>query len=177
MRRDFLIRSQRRPDVILAALEARSRQWRESEVPGRLREHGIYGIRIRIKGARVRMQVERMTTDRFELSCTADISPEPEGALIQARIRQSNPYLWMGGMIAAVMLVQIAMEPSVGEFLAAVAILTVWACLGGLIILVARDELRHDVEAKEFERILVAAATADGAVARAASNTSHDSAI
>jgi hypothetical protein len=75
------------------------------------------------------------------------------------------------------MLVQIAMEPSVGEFLAAVAILTVWACLGGLIILVARDELRHDVEAKEFERILVAAATADGAVARAASNTSHDSAI
>jgi hypothetical protein len=31
MRRDFLIRSQRRPDVILAALEARSRQWRENE--------------------------------------------------------------------------------------------------------------------------------------------------
>ena len=167
MRRDFTIHSQLGADVILSALEARRRQSRESEVPGRLREHGIHGIQIRIKGSRVRMQVERMTTDRFELWCTAEISPDPAGTLIRARIRHSNPSLRAGCVIGGILLARSLLDQSRGEFLAAVAVLTVWACIGGLITLVARDQLRHDVEAKEFEKILVAAATADWTVARA----------
>lgn len=167
MRRDFTIRSQLSPDAVLSALDTRSRQWRESEVPGRLREHGIYGVRIRIKGTKARMQVERQTTDRFELWCSVAVNQDPPGSIIRATIRQANPYLWIGYLIAGIMLIQFLSNPGVGQFLAAVAILAVWALIGGLTTLLARDQLRHDVEAKEFERILVAAATADGTLARA----------
>jgi hypothetical protein len=163
MRRDFTIRSQLAPEAIVAALEARRRQWRESQIPATLREQGTYGIRIRIKGNRIRMEAERMFTDRRELRCTADIAADPQGSVVRARIRQPNPLLWLCAAGGAVVLFRFWSDPGVDSF-AILAAVAVWGFVLSLIHLALGNSVRHDVEAEEFEKILRAAARSDPAL-------------
>ena len=158
VRRDILIRSSQPPVEVLAALKARSREWRESSVPMRLREHGVYGVQIRVDGNRFRMRSEPTSTDRFELECRGTVQAEGSGSVILGKIRQDNPPLWVGQILLGGAVVNWALHPSWKSVAAGMAFTVAWALLAAFMILVVLNQSRHEAEASEFERILETAA-------------------
>ena len=163
IRRDLLIRSKLPPDAVLRALADRGREWRESVVPAELRTHGVYGVQIQTDGSSFRMYSEPTQTDRFELRCKGVVLPEGTGSIIRGTIRQDNPPLWIGLFVAVLLAINVARAPSwlaVGKGL---GLLAAWAVIGGILVLVAPRQSRHEAEAAEFERILESAAWPPGA--------------
>ena len=157
MRRDFVIRSSLPPEKILDALQARSREWRESAVPPALREHGVYGVQIQVNGSRFRMRAEATTTDRCELRCQGTVAPEAAGSIIRGTTRQDNPAVWMMAIVGLILAANLLLHPSWEGLTRAGGIIVLTGFVGS-IGLVARNQARHQAEALEFERILEAAA-------------------
>jgi hypothetical protein len=162
VRREFLIRSTLPSEAVLAALQARSREWRESAVPAALREHGVYGVRILTDGSRFRMRSEPSWTDRFELRCRGTVTSEGPGSVIRGSIRQDNPPLWIGQFLAVILGMGVLRDPSWTAAGKSVGALVGWAIIGGIMVLLGPSHARHEAEAAEFERILEGAAWPPG---------------
>ena len=162
MRRDFLIRSSHSPEDILAALKTRSREWRESAVPAGLRQHGVYGVQIQIKGSRFRMRSEAKTMDWCELRCQGEVYADRTGSVIRGRTRQSNPAVSMVLLMSLIQAVNLGLNPRWGEAGNAVLILALTWALGTFMMLLGRNQARHQAEALEFERLLETAAWPPG---------------
>ncbi|MGH7703726.1 MAG: hypothetical protein ACREMO_11565 [Gemmatimonadales bacterium] len=128
-------------------------------MPASLREHGVYGVQILIKGARFSMRSETSWTDRFELRCRGTVSSDGSGSVIQGSIRQDNPPLWIGEFLAVILGISVLRDPSWASAGKAIAALGGWAVIGGIMALVAPHQSRHKAEADEFERIVEGAAS------------------
>ena len=162
IRRDLLLHSSLPPGLVLEALRARGREWRESAMPAELLAHGVHGIEVRIEQDRFEMRPEAKWTDRFELTCKGQVVAEGSGSVIRASVRQHNPLLWIGAFLALGVVLNVAREATWDAVGNGLLIVCGWVVIGGLLALVAPKQQRHRAELARMEHILQSAAWPPG---------------
>ncbi len=91
MAREIRLDSSLTVDQVFAAMEARNRDWRPTDIPEALRPYDAMGFRVIRKGNSFTLRVDRPQRDNVEwIDCRGTITPTPTGCHIEARMRRTG---------------------------------------------------------------------------------------
>ena len=89
-RREFL-KSSASASAILHAIRQDTREWRESAIPAKLRDDGVFQVEGSIRGSRFRMQYAAATQDRPNVLLDGAVATLPDGSTrVTATIRRRS---------------------------------------------------------------------------------------
>ena len=87
---DIVIDSGSSVDDVIARLDARKREWRESTLPPALRAKGFYGLHVRRDGPAFRIQCEGGGRRSYVPALVGRVVPRPGGCQVVARFQPSR---------------------------------------------------------------------------------------